>query len=338
MEPVKGGTLANLPDDAKAVLDELHGGSSASYALRFAAGFDGIIVVLSGMSNLEQVKDNISFMRDFQPLSQIERAAIDKVVEIFNSKKLIPCTACRYCIAGCPKHILIPDLFACMNAKKNFDNRRINFYYDNTYTTQYNGKASACIKCGKCEQECPQHLPIRELLVDVADEFEKEGGIEMKKGSVVSTLVGAAAGAAAGAFAMAKSKEEILAERKQRSDKHFDLFMLMNQWLITKQQNKDITTYFHTNNYKKIAIYGMSYVGERLYDELQPSDIEVSYAIDNRANNIYVDLDIYKMEDDLPKVDVIVVTAISYFDEICDKLAEITDIPVVSLEDIIYEL
>lgn len=160
----------------------------------------------------------------------------------------------------------------------------------------------------------------------------------MKKGNVISTLLGAAAGAAAGAFAMAKSKEEILAERKKLSDKHFDLFMLMNQWLIIKQQKKEITTYFHGNNYKKIAIYGMSYVGERLYDELQPSDIEICYAIDNRANQIYVDLDVYTMEDDLPKVDVIVVTAISYFDEISEKLAEITDIPVVSLEDIIYEL
>lgn len=160
----------------------------------------------------------------------------------------------------------------------------------------------------------------------------------MRKGSIISTMLGAAAGAAAGAFAMAKSKEELLVKRKDLLDKHYDLFMLMNQWLMAKQQNKEISSYFHENNYKKVAIYGMSYVGERLYDELLASDIEVCYAIDKRAENLYVDLDIYTLGDELPEADVIVVTAISFFDEISDKLAEETDIPVVSLEDIIYEL
>lgn len=164
----------------------------------------------------------------------------------------------------------------------------------------------------------------------------------MKKGSIVSTMLGTVAGAtvgaAAGAFAMAKSKEELLTKRKILLDKHFDLFMLMNQWLMAKQQNKEISSYFHENNYKKVAIYGMSYVGERLYDELAASDIEVSYAIDKRADDIYVDLEIYTIEDELPDVDVIVVTAISYFDEISDKLSTATEAPIVSLEDIIYEL
>lgn len=164
----------------------------------------------------------------------------------------------------------------------------------------------------------------------------------MKKGSIVSTMLGTVAGAtvgaAAGAFAMAKSKEEILVKRKNLLDKHFDLFMLMNQWLMAKQQNKEISSYFHANNYKKVAIYGMSYVGERLYDELLASDIEVCYAIDRRAENLYVDLDIYTLGDELPEADVIVVTAISFFDEICRKLDDETEIPVVSLEEIIYEL
>lgn len=160
----------------------------------------------------------------------------------------------------------------------------------------------------------------------------------MKKGSIIATMLGAAAGAAAGAVTMAKSKEDVLVKRKEMSDKHYDLFMLMNQWLITKQQGKEIITYFHENNYKKIAIYGMSFAGERLYDELQASDVEVCYAIDRRADNLYVDLDIYTLEDELPEVDVIVVTAISFFDSISDQLAEKTDVPVVSLEDIIYEL
>ncbi len=118
MEPVKGGTLVNLPSDAKEVLDALNGGSYASYAIRFAAGFDGIFMVLSGMSNIEQMTDNLSFMKDFKPLNADERKAVEKVCEIIHSKHLIPCTACRYCTDGCPKHIAIPDLFACMNAKQ----------------------------------------------------------------------------------------------------------------------------------------------------------------------------------------------------------------------------
>lgn len=172
MEPVKGGNLANLPDDAKVVLDALHGGSAASYAVRFAAGFDGIMMVLSGMSDMAQMEDNISVMKEFKPLSETELAAIDKVKEIFHSKSLIPCTSCRYCTAGCPKEILIPDLFACLNAKKVFHNWNTDYYYNNVYTSR-NGKASDCIKCGKCEHACPQHLPIRELLVEVAKEFDK---------------------------------------------------------------------------------------------------------------------------------------------------------------------
>ena len=171
MEPVKGGTLVNLPSDAKEVLDALNGGSYASYAIRFAAGFDGIFMVLSGMSNTEQMNDNLSFMKDFKPLNADERKAVEKVCEIIHSKHLIPCTACRYCTDGCPKHIFIPDLFACMNAKQTYKDWNADYYYHNVYT-QKGGKASDCIKCGKCESVCPQHLPIRQLLVSVADTFE----------------------------------------------------------------------------------------------------------------------------------------------------------------------
>lgn len=171
MEPVKGGNLVNLPEDAKAVLDELHGGSPASYAIRFAAGFEGMLMVLSGMSSLEQMQDNISFMEDFKPLNKEEMAAVNKVQQIFRSKNLIPCTACRYCTDGCPKQIRIPDLFAVMNTKQLYHDWNADYYYNVVHTS--NGhKASDCIKCGKCEKACPQHLPIRELLVKVAEEFE----------------------------------------------------------------------------------------------------------------------------------------------------------------------
>ena len=172
MEPVKGGNLVNLPEKAKAVLDGLHGGSPASYALRFAAGFPGMMMVLSGMSNMEQMQDNISFMKDFKPLNEEEMEAVKKVQQIFREKDLIPCTACHYCTEGCPKHIAIPDLFAVMNAKMLHHDWNADYYYNQVHTSE-GRKASDCIKCGKCEKACPQHLPIRELLVSVAKEFEK---------------------------------------------------------------------------------------------------------------------------------------------------------------------
>lgn len=172
MEPVKGGSLVNnLPKEAQQFFDDLKGGSNASYAIRYAAGFEGIMMVLSGMGSMEMMQDNISFMRNFTPLSDKEREAVQKVCEIFKKQELIPCTACRYCTDGCPQHILIPDLFACMNAKKKFGDFNSYFYY-NAVLTKKNGKASDCIKCGKCEKSCPQHLKIRDLLVQVAEVFE----------------------------------------------------------------------------------------------------------------------------------------------------------------------
>lgn len=172
MEPVKGGNLVNLPETAKKYFDELGSASPASYAIRFAAGFDGVFMVLSGMSNSEQMNDNISYMKDFKPLTEREMNAVAKVCAVFKDMHLIACTACRYCTAGCPKGISIPDLFACMNTKNIYHDWNANYYYSEVHTKQ-GGKASACIECGKCEKSCPQHLPIRQLLKDVAKEFEK---------------------------------------------------------------------------------------------------------------------------------------------------------------------
>ena len=172
MEPVKGGNLVRLPEKAQRILDALHGGSNASYAIRYAAGFDEVVMVLSGMSDLAQMEDNLSYMADYKPLDEREMAAVRGVCDVFRSMHLIPCTACRYCTDGCPRHISIPDLFSCMNTKKIYNDWNADYYYKNVHTKNH-GKASDCIGCGKCEKACPQHLPIRELLKDVAKEFEK---------------------------------------------------------------------------------------------------------------------------------------------------------------------
>ena len=173
MEPVKGGNLVNLPEEARKVLDELHGGSPASYAIRFAAGFPGMMMVLSGMSSMEQMKDNLSYMKDFQPLNETELEAVKKVQSIFRGMNLIPCTACRYCTDGCPRQIAIPDLFAVMNTKQIYHDWNADFYYNNVYTGA-GRRASDCVQCGRCEKVCPQHLPIRRLLTEIAAEFEKQ--------------------------------------------------------------------------------------------------------------------------------------------------------------------
>lgn len=173
MEPVKGGSLMNLPKAAQDIFDNLGGGSNASYAIRFAAGFEGVLTVLSGMGNMDMMRDNIGYMKDFKPLSEAEHEAVSKVRDIFKAQNLIPCTACRYCVDGCPARIAIPELFACLNAKKQFHNWNADYYYNSVHT-QNGGKASDCVKCGRCEQFCPQHLKIRDLLEEVAKEFDKK--------------------------------------------------------------------------------------------------------------------------------------------------------------------
>ncbi len=164
MEPVKGGSLVNLPEAAKALMTT---GSPASYALRFVGGFDGIRMILSGMSNQEQMEDNLSFMADCKPLTEQEQAVIEQVRVMYQAQHRIPCTACRYCTDGCPAGIDIPDLFACLNEKREGKGEPEKRFAAFTAT------AENCLDCGQCEGICPQHLHIRELLREVDKAFEK---------------------------------------------------------------------------------------------------------------------------------------------------------------------
>lgn len=170
MEPVKGGHLVNLPDKAKAVFSALGDLTPASYAIRFAASFEGIFMVLSGMGSMNMMNDNISYMKDFKPLNSEELEAIYKVLDIVKEQGTIQCTACRYCVDGCPMNIPIPDLFACMNGKKIWNAWNYISYYKSL--TKEGGAPSSCIECGACEESCPQHLPIRELLKETSKEFD----------------------------------------------------------------------------------------------------------------------------------------------------------------------
>lgn len=174
MEPVKGGTLANPPKEVADVLKQANPTASpSSWAIRFAASLDGIITVLSGMSNLEQMEDNLSYMKAFEPLSEEEGKAVEKAREIYNSFPKVPCTACAYCMKGCPQNIAIYGSFQAYNISSMYGDLKS---ARNKYTWNTDGqgrkKASACISCGKCEQVCPQHIAIREELKKVAETLE----------------------------------------------------------------------------------------------------------------------------------------------------------------------
>ncbi len=172
MEPVKGGTLANPPkpvaDILKAAAPEM---SLPSWAIRYVASLDGILTVLSGMSTIEQMEDNISYMKDFKPLSDSEQATIVKAQAALASVPSIPCTACHYCTEGCPMQIPIPDIFSAMNSKLIWgqEERAKGMY---ARVTEGKGKASECLACGQCEAACPQHIDIIEQLKNCAAALE----------------------------------------------------------------------------------------------------------------------------------------------------------------------
>lgn len=175
MEPVKGGMLANPPEPVKEVFEKADAEASyASWAIRFAASLDGVITVLSGMSDMEQMEDNLSYMREFEPLSAEERAVVANAQKALASIPLIPCTTCDYCAKVCPENIGISGSFTAMNHLTLYKNPEAAKMQE-SFQVNWQGKKNAgeCIKCGKCEQVCPQHIAIRDELVKV-DEALKD--------------------------------------------------------------------------------------------------------------------------------------------------------------------
>lgn len=162
----------------------------------------------------------------------------------------------------------------------------------------------------------------------------------MKKGfsSALSAVAGGITGAVAGACVVARTSGKEVSKAKGLADKHLALFLMMNQWVRVKQEGKNLSSYFEKNNYKKIAIYGMSYAGETLVQELKETGIDIVYGIDRNADGIYSDIELFSMEDELPETDVVIVTAITFFNQIEEELAQKVDCPIISLEDVLYEV
>ena len=175
MEPVKGGALAKVPVGVEELFREYNPEASpASWAIRYVASLPNVLTVLSGMSTMEQVEDNTSFMQDFNPLDHEEQMRVEQAAQIINRSIAIPCTACHYCTDGCPQEICIPEYFNIYNnlcqfgRKEQWNNTSV--YYGVLNKTY--GKASDCIECGQCEEHCPQHIHIIDNLKLVAKTFE----------------------------------------------------------------------------------------------------------------------------------------------------------------------
>ena len=172
MEPVKGGLLAKLPSDIQSILTALDNTqSTASYALRYVGSFDNVKVILSGMSTMEQVDDNLKTFTNFKPFDEVEFKAISEVVDKLNARIKNGCTKCRYCMP-CPKGVNIPSNFAMWNEYGIYENED-GFKASCESLMRRNMFANSCVECGLCEKACPQHLKIRENLKQIVEDYNK---------------------------------------------------------------------------------------------------------------------------------------------------------------------
>lgn len=173
MEPVKGGSLATLPESVESVFRAANPDASLpSWAIRFAASLDGLITVLSGMSSLQQMQDNLSFMENFKPLDADERATVERAQQALAAIPRVPCTSCKYCVKGCPMEVAIPGIFRAVNNYMVYNNvagAQANYNWE----TREGGVASKCVACGQCESVCPQHIDIINQLKKAVELFEK---------------------------------------------------------------------------------------------------------------------------------------------------------------------
>lgn len=175
MEPVKGGTLADVPAEVRESFAAYHPDLSVpSWAIRFVASLDNVAMVLSGMSNIEQLMDNISYMKEFVPMNAEETELVHKAAEMIKDSIAIPCTGCSYCTEGCPMQIAIPDLFRVYNKSKRGEITDVEANEEYRQLTESGGKARECLACGQCQVACPQHLEIINYLKDVAKCMEKQ--------------------------------------------------------------------------------------------------------------------------------------------------------------------
>lgn len=175
MEPVKGGTLADVPVEVRESFAAYHPDLSVpSWAIRFVASLDNVAMVLSGMSNMEQLMDNISYMKEFVPMNAEEIELVHKAAEMIKDSIAIPCTGCSYCTEGCPMQIAIPDLFRVYNKSKRGEISDVEADEEYRQLTEPGGKARECLACGQCQVACPQHLEIINYLKDVAKCMEKQ--------------------------------------------------------------------------------------------------------------------------------------------------------------------
>lgn len=175
MEPVKGGILADVPAEVRESFAAYHPDLSVpSWAIRFVASLDNVAMVLSGMSNMEQLMDNISYMKEFVPMNAEETELVHKAAEMIKDSIAIPCTGCSYCTEGCPMQIAIPDLFRVYNKSKRGEITDVEANEEYRQLTESEGKARECLACGQCQVACPQHLEIINYLKDVAKCMEKQ--------------------------------------------------------------------------------------------------------------------------------------------------------------------